>query len=396
MKSGSAFLLLAILSSAACSGPYSEKSVAAVETPPLPVKVIRTAHEAIPEIITVTGELLAEEQATIGVRVPGRVTRLHVDLGSVVNAGDVLAEIDKEDYAFRVSQAEALVNQTRARLGILDSQTDDVTPENTAIVRRAAADLKEAAFIYQTTEKLAEEGIVSKIDFERAGVRRQASEAAYQEALEEVMQLRAQLSERRAQLSLARQNLEDCVIRAPFAGAITQRIASIGEYLPVNAPVATLVRQHPLRLRLEVPERAAGKVRIGQRVDVRLEGAGSGHSGVIARISPAINNQARSMMAEGDVANDDGKLKPGTFAEAVITVDPDATGLAVPRDTVLSFAGIERVFVVSGGQLEDRVIKTGRILAEDRVEVLEGLQPGLDIVRDVSDRLAVGQQVSVQ
>ena len=70
MKSGSAFLLLAILSSAACSGPYSEKSVAAVETPPVPVKVIRTERAAIPEFITATGELLAQEQATIGVRAP--------------------------------------------------------------------------------------------------------------------------------------------------------------------------------------------------------------------------------------------------------------------------------------------------------------------------------------
>lgn len=396
MKSGSTFFLIAILSSAACSGPYSEKSIAAVEIPPLPVKVIRTARVGIPELITATGELLAEEQATIGVRVPGRVTRFFVDLGSLVDGGGALAEIEKEDYAFRVSQAEALVNQTRARLGILDSSSDDVTPENTAIVRRAAADLKEANFIFQTTQKLAEEGIVSKIDFERAGVRRQASEAAYQEALEEVMQLRAQLSERRAQVSLARQNLQDCVIRAPFTGAITHRIASIGEYLPVNAPVATIVRQHPLRLRLEVPERVAGKVRVGQRVDVRLEGAGPPHSGLIARLSPAINNQARSMMAEGDIANEDGKLRPGTFAEAVITVDANAMGLAVPRDTVLSFAGIERVFVVTGGQLEDRVVKTGRILADDRVEILEGLEAGVDIVRDVSDRLAVGQRVSVQ
>lgn len=395
MKTGSALLLIAVIA-AGCSGPYSEQSVAAVESPPVPVKVSRTALQTVPEVITATGELLAEEQTTIGVRVPGRVTRLYVDLGSVVDAGDVLGEIEMEDYDFRVKQAEALVNQTRARLGILDRAGDDVTPEETAIVKRAAADLKEANFVFQTTEKLAEEGIVSKIDFERAGVRRQSAEAAYQEALEEVMQLRAQLSERRAQLALARQNLQDCVIRAPFSGAITQRIASIGEYLPVNAPVVTLVRQHPLRLRLEIPERAAAKVRIGQRIDVKLEGAGSEHSGRVERLSPAINNQARSMIAEGDIANEDGKLRPGTFAEAVITVNRNATGLAIPRDAVLSFAGIERVFVVAGSLLEDRVVKTGRILPNDHIEVLEGLEPGLEIVRDASDRLMAGQRVAVQ
>ena len=98
---------------------------------------------------------------------------------------------------------------------------------------------------------------------EKAGVARDAAEAAYQGALEQVMQLRAELAERRAQLELIRQNLADCQILAPFDGAVTERVASLGEYLAVNGPVVRVVRQDPLRLRLEVPERAAARARAG-------------------------------------------------------------------------------------------------------------------------------------
>ncbi len=114
---------------------------------------------------------------------------------------------------------------------------------------------------------------------EKAGVARDGAEAAYQGALEQVMQLRAQLVERRAQIELVQQNLPDCEISAPFDGAVTERIASMGEYLPVNGPVVRVVRQDPLRLRLEVPERSAAKVRIGQRIEINVEGARDGPSG---------------------------------------------------------------------------------------------------------------------
>lgn len=387
-------LVLSLAFVVSCSGPYSGP-VAAKESQAIPVQTYRSVVETIPETITATGELLAEEMATIGAKVPGRTTRLHVDIGSRVEANQVLAEIEKDDYEFRVHQADALVAQTRARLGILDQAKDDVDPDNTAIVRQAAAALKEANFVFQTTQELQKGGVLSRIEFEKAQVRKQGAEAAYQAAREEVMQLRAQLTERRAQLALARQNLADCVIRAPFAGAITRRQAGLGEYLAVNAPVVTLVRQHPLRLRLEVPERTAAKVRIGQRIDVRLEGVPA-RSGKVVRLSPAIDAQSRSLLLEGEIPNEDGSLRPGSFAEATITVNANASGLAVPKTAIRSFAGIDRVFIVQGGIIDERIVKTGRTLPDERMEVVSGLDPGLSVVIRADDKVTKGQKALVR
>jgi RND family efflux transporter MFP subunit len=112
------------------------------------------------------------------------------------------------------------------------------------------------------------------------------------------------------------------------------------------------------------------------------------------RLSPAIEAQTRSLTIEGEIPNEDGLLRPGSFAEGTITVDPNAKGFAVPAAAIVTFAGIERVYVVSNGVLDDRVVRTGRRLAGERVEILSGLKPGDRVVRDATDRLSKGQPVT--
>jgi multidrug efflux pump subunit AcrA (membrane-fusion protein) len=360
------------------------------------VQTVRTNLQSIPDVITASGELLAEEQATIGVKAPGRVIKLYVDLGSLVGANEVLAEIDPTDYEFRVRQADALVNQTRAKLGIADKTTDDVVIEDTAIVREAEAVVKEARFVFETTAKLQKEGVLSRIEFEKAQVRRQGAEAAFQAAKEQVMQLRAELTERRAQLALARQNLADCKVRAAFPGAVTRRHASLGEYLNVNAPVVTMVRQHPLRVRAEIPERLASKVRVGQPISVSIQGVSTGATGRVVRLSPAIDAQSRSLVVEGEIPNQKGSLRPGSFAEVSITIDAHATGIAIPRNAVVSFAGTDRVYLAASNRLDDRIVKLGRPLGNESVEIVSGLEPGVDVVLKPDAKMTKGQKVVVR
>src|SRR5713101_2044521 len=123
---------------AGCSGPYSSPTVSAKnEGKPIRVRVFRASLQTIPEVITATGELSAEDTATISAKVAGRIEKLNVDLGSLVEQGQVLAELEKDDYAFRVKQAEAMVEQTRARLGLSDGSNDQVDPLNTSVVKQA-------------------------------------------------------------------------------------------------------------------------------------------------------------------------------------------------------------------------------------------------------------------
>jgi RND family efflux transporter MFP subunit len=357
----------------------------------LAVRLYEVQFEHIPETITANGELVAEDLATLSTKVPGRVARLNVDLGSRVRQNDVIAELERDEYEVRVKQAEALIEQTRARLGIPPGAGDDVDPEKTAAVRLAAARLDEARTTYTKFTVLVEQGIFSKLEHSRVIANFKAAEAQYQAAVEEVHEARAQLAERRAQLALARQYLQETAIRAPFAGAITSRHATVGEYLAANAPVAALVRESPIRLRLEVPERLASRVRAGQRMDVRFESFPP-RAGRVVRISPTIQAQNRSLLIEAEFANEDGTLRPGAFAEGTLVVNEHARGISVPAASIVSFAGVDRVFVAHNGALAERVVKTGRKLPGERVEIVSGLQPNERIVAQANDRLANGMR----
>jgi RND family efflux transporter MFP subunit len=381
---------------AGCSGPYSSPTVSAKnEGKPVPVRVLKASLQTIPEIITATGELSAEDTATISAKVAGRVEKLHVDLGSVVEQGQILAELEKDDYAFRVKQAEALVEQTRARLGLSEGSNDQVDPVNTSVVKQADASLKEARLMHANSVELYKQGVVSNVDFQRATVALQAAEARRQSAIESVYQAQAELLERRAALALARQQLADTTIRAPFHGAIIRRQATPGEYLPVNAPVVLLVRQNPLRLRLQVPERLSTRVRPGQRIDVHVEGSTLNRSGTVVRISPSIEAANRSLLVEAAIPNADSALRAGSFAEGVITVNPQAQGIAAPLRSIVNFAGVDRVFIVQNRTVVERIVKLGRKLDNGAVEVVSGLNPGDLLIAEPGEKLPAGQSVEV-
>jgi RND family efflux transporter MFP subunit len=167
----------------------------------------------------------------------------------------------------------------------------------------------------------------------------------------------------------------------------------VGEFLAAGAPVFGLVRVHPLRLRVAVPERDAPSVRVGQTVRVLLEGDTAAHAGRVARLSPSIQEQNRTLIVEAEVANREGKLRPGSFARAEIVVEADRTAVMVPAPAVVTFAGLEKVFVVKDGKAVEKRIRTGR-RSGDRVEILEGVAAGEPVVADPGN-LVGGTPVTV-
>jgi multidrug efflux pump subunit AcrA (membrane-fusion protein) len=148
-------------------------------------------------------------------------------------------------------------------------------------------------------------------------------------------------------------------------------------------------------VRLQVPERQAFKVRAGQRIDLNLEGQSSPQPGRVLRMSPSMDAQNRSLIVEGEVPNEAGTIRAGSFVEATITVNPLATGFAIPAQAVLSFAGVERVFLVEGQALAERVVRLGRRLDKDRVVIQSGLSSKELVVLNPSDRYTGGQRVQI-
>ncbi len=220
------------------------------------------------------------------------------------------------------------------------------------------------------------------------------AEARYQDAIEEVRNRQAVLLQRRSELDLARQQRTDTVVLSPIEGAVSERRASVGEYLAAGAPVVTLVKLHPLRLRLAVPEREAAGVRIGQAVVVTVEGVTGEHRGRVARVSPSISEQNRTLLVEAEVPNEGAVLRPGAFAKADIVLAGDLRVVTVPTTAVVTFAGVEKVLTVDKGRSVEVRVTTGRRLG-DRVEVVTGIPAGTAVVSQPGN-LTGGQPVAAQ
>jgi RND family efflux transporter MFP subunit len=389
-------LLLVVLAGAA-TGCNNDPPVRAVPKAPedaRQVRVVTATEMEAARVVSATGTLAADDQIILGTKVIGRLGEISVDLGSRVKKGQAIARIDPSDYRLRVQQAEAALQQARVRLGLTPSgDSDKVDIEQTATVRQAAAVLKEARLSHDRMVELWDRKLIAKAELDTAVSQLAVADGRYQDAIEEVRNRQAVLVQRRSELEIARQQLADTVIISPFDGAVSERQAAVGQYLPAGAPVVTLVRTHPLRLRLAVPERQARVLRVGQAVDLTVEGDPNKYQGRVARLSPAIAESNRTLMIEAEVPNTGGMLRPGSFAKADIVVESGQRIVTVPANSIVTFAGIEKVLSVENNTAVEKRVRTGRRI-EDRVEILDGIAVGEPVIVQPGN-LVAGQPVEV-
>src|SRR5881394_3140376 len=387
---------LLMASAAGCKSDYPASGKAAspdVKGAARPVKTVKVAETPIGETVTVNGNLAAYDHITVGMKVPGRLQTISVDLGSVVRKGQVIAQLEQQDYKLRVDQADAALAQARARLGLAPTGVDDrVTAEETGTVRQARAVLEDARLKRERAMKLVQQGITPRAEFESVDSEYKVALSRYQDALEEIRNRQGLLAQRRSEVALAKQQLTDTSVYSPLDGVVQEKKASAGEYLAAGAPVVNLVRIDPLRLRVEVPERESHGVRMGQSVRVTVEGDPESYLGYVKRLSPTISEQNRVLSVEADVRNN-GRLRPGAFVKAGIVTNQTNTAVTVPPNALVTFAGIDKVIVVENGKALEKTVTVGR-RGDNWIEIKAGVNTGQSVVLDPGN-LQSGQSVSV-
>ncbi|HVS30755.1 MAG TPA: efflux RND transporter periplasmic adaptor subunit [Thermoanaerobaculia bacterium] len=373
-----------VLLVAGCKGAPSSAEAQEKE-PAKPVRTDRVAERMLSTTVVVSGTLAAFDRATVGVKVPGRLQTIAVDLGSAVTRGQLIARVDPTDYRIRLDTAEAALAQARARLGLPpEGASDAVDPDDTPSVRAARALLDEARATSQRFASLHAGGLVSKADLDQAVSAARVAESRYQDAFEEIRNRQAVMSQRRAEVALARQQLADTGVYASFHGVVERRHASPGEFLAAGAPVADVVRVNPLRFRAEVPERDAANIRVGQNVQLSVDGSTRAYTGLVTRLSPTITERSRVLIMEADIPND-GVLRAGSFARASIVTNASEPALTVPADAVITFAGIQKVVVLENGQRKEKPVTLGRRMGQ-WTEVLSGVKAGEVVVLNAETR----------
>jgi RND family efflux transporter MFP subunit len=394
----SALCAVTLLSCAACDSPArsaetAPQSMQGARRAPRNVRLAPVAQRELARTLTVTGTLAADEQVTLSAHVDGRLESISVDLGSRVEQGQVIAQIETTDYRLRVEQAASLLAQARARLGLDPQGTDTALDiEQTSLVKEAHATLDEATANLERSRTLVEQRLIARAEYDTARATQLRAETALQNAREEIRNRLALLRQRSSELQLAKKQLADSTVRAPLSGMVQSRVASAGEFVAVGAPIVTLVRIDPLRLRAEVPERDAGSVQVGQTVRFAIEGQSERFEGRVARVAPTLAEQSRTLVVEAEIRNP-GTLRPGSFARAEIVLEGAEPALGVPPAAIVTFAGIDKVLLVDAGKAVEQHVVLGRRV-DDFVEVLSGLRAGQSVVLEPGN-LQQGEPVSV-
>lgn len=338
-------------------------------------KTAPVSRISVQRSVDLSGTLVSPDQARVSSEVSGIVRDVLVEIGQEVQVGQELVHLDTTELNLALQRAESALRQTEAQLGINSTRPGEIpADEQIAAVRTAAANRDDARAQLTRAQELITKGLMPRAEFDTVQTRVKVSEASYQSSLENVQALKASLQDRRASYDLARKKVNDAVIKAPVAGAISERPVQRGEFIRENTVVVTIVRMNPLTLKTGVQEKYANLVRQNQAVQFKVEPyPDETFRGTIAFISPAIDQATRTFAAEILVDNPARKLKPGFFAKGEILVKRDEGVLAVPEETVLTLAGVASVYLIENGIVKQQSIRIGQREGK-YVEVLEGLK----------------------
>jgi len=318
--------------------------------------------------VELPGEFLPFLNVSLHAKVPSYVDRVLVDRGSIVQQGDLLAEMSAPEMTAQIAEAQSKVEAAEA---------DHLQAEAQLAAAQSTYDrMKQAA---ETPGAIAGNELIQaekQVDAAKAllNSRLQASRAA-ESAVHALQDLQAYLK-----------------ITAPFDGVVTDRLIHPGALVGPGNDVALLVIQQVSRLRLvvPVPEEDVSGVVNGANVAFQVPAWPERvYSGSIARISHALDPKTRTMAIELDVVNRDGSLAPGMYPTVKWPVRRPRPSLFVPKTSVVTTT--ERTFVIRNrsGQAEWVDVKKG-VTEGDLVEVMGNLKPGDTVLRRATDEIRDG------
>lgn len=318
------------------------------------IKVEELAAQEISEQLTVTATIRPNQDRITHVspRVPGRIVKVHVNLGDRVKAGQALAVLDSLD----VGEAHSSYLQAKTQLAV------------------AKADFERA-------EKLHGDQIIAQKDHLRAHAEYEKAKASF-----------AAAGDKLRMLGVAATPADDgravstFPITTPFAGTVIEKHAILGELAHPDKQIFTVADLSTLWIEANLFEKDLGRVKTGAEAVVTVDAyPGESFQGKLTYIAAVVDKESRTVQARVEVANPGRRLKPEMFATASIHtngtfgVAGKAKALLLPQEAVVLMQGQPTAFVEEHGGFEPRAVELGEKL-RDRVVIKNGLQAGERVV----------------
>ncbi|HEY6391258.1 MAG TPA: efflux RND transporter periplasmic adaptor subunit [Bryobacteraceae bacterium] len=356
-----------------------------------------TQKEALPEVsfvpvtrAAVTGNLVlpgniqAVTEAPVLARAEGFVNKRYVDIGDRVAAGQLLAEIEAPDLDQQVRQAQASLQQSRADL-----------ERATAALEQGKVNESVAKVTAGRWSNLVREGIASKQEND-------LYQGQYQSQMANVRALDRAAAAARSSVDVAQANVDRVTdlksylkVKAPFAGVITLRNVDVGALVNSgNTLLFRIAQTNPLRTYVNVPQSSASDVHVGQTAMLSTSDLPERKfPGSVARTANSLDPATRTLLVEIHVANPNGKLMPGMYAQVDLNLPRKDPPLLMPSDTLVVRPEGTLVAVLGPENIVHfQRIAVGRDFG-DRIEVLSGLTEGQKVIVNPNDSVQEGVKV---
>jgi RND family efflux transporter MFP subunit len=355
--------------------------------------VVKAARKDLTSTLEIASEFQPFQEINVYAKVSGYIRKLHVDWGSHVKQGQLLAELEIPELEQQVQQDQASVQ--RAQHDLTRAKEEVSRAESGYTV--AHVTYQRLADVQKTQPNLVaqqEVDVAQGKDLE-AGANVSAAKASLAAAEQTVVAAKAALAKDQAMFDYAR-------ITAPFEGVVTEISAYTGALLPAGTSsskndqaLCRLSQNSMLRLVIPLPERAVPDVHLGEMVAVQVSSLNKTFEGKIVRFSDQIDKETRTMRTEVDVPNPKYELVPGMYAAARIPLHTVQNALTLPVQAVQAAGeGRGTVLVVnSGSKLEKREVMLG-LQTSTHDEIVRGLNENDLVVFGTQSQYKAGQLVS--
>jgi RND family efflux transporter MFP subunit len=317
----------------------------------VPVEAARIQRGQITLRRTFSGELEAKAEFVVAPKVSGRVERLEVDLADTVERGQIVAELDNDEYLQAVFQAEAELEVAKANLVEAGSALEIATRE------------------FRRNEKLRQTGVASESQFDSA----RADQLAKQAQLEVA---KAQVTKAKASLEAAKIRLGYTKVTADWAGGdrqrlVAERFVDEGDTVSANTPLLAIVELDPITGVIFVTEKDYTRLKRGQAASLTTDAyPDERFQGRIERIAPVFRQTTRQARVELTIDNHQHRLKPGMFIRATVVLERVTDTTIVPEQALTKRADQIGIFVINddGQSVTWREVKVG-IRENGRVQI---------------------------
>ena len=335
------------------------------------VELTQAETGQIREELLLTGSLKPKEVVDVNPKNTGRIERIHFQVGDLVTAGALVAEMEDDEIQQQVRRSEAALAVSTANITSREAE-----------LANSKASLERAKLLF-------DEELLSPQEYQQ------------EQTSLEVMQAQLELAQAQSQQSVAeltelRIRLDQCKIYAPMSGVVSERYIDPGALVTPNQPILQIVNLATMVTQGNVPERNISRLAIGNSANVIVDAVpGREFEGVVARIAPVLDAATRSALIEIDIPNREMMLKAEMFARISLDLGSLREATLIPRDGLVYRGQDPGVYIVEGGGDRPifRVIETG-MTREGRIEVLGNLDPGTRIVGRGATMLRDGDRIS--